>query len=97
MSQESATFRRTETEREVDRRDDLPAREEAPTGRIQMVLGPLPNWILDEYCGKCAGLVVVKHFSAMAVDGMNPLIYDGNRFERITVFGARKRWWAVLS
>lgn len=39
----------------------------------------------------------VKHFDAMAADGMNLVFYDRNCFKRDTTLGACKLRWAVLS
>lgn len=62
-----------------------------------MSLGPLPNWTLDEYGRECAGLMNVKIFDAMAVDGENLVIYDKSRFERDSTLNTWKKRWAVLS
>lgn len=62
-----------------------------------MDFSPLPNWALDEYRCKCAGLIDGKSFDAIDVGGKNLAIYDRNCFKRDTVLGAWKRHWTVLS
>lgn len=69
-------------------RDDAPYGEVATTGRTRMDFDPLSKWTLDVYRRKCAGLMDVKRFKAMAVDGKNLLMYDRNRFECDTAWSA---------
>lgn len=56
----------------------------------------LPNWMLDEVRGKCEGMMNVKHFDTLAVDGSNLVVHDRNRFQRDTALAAWKRCWADL-
>lgn len=73
------------------------AREEATTRNTRMDLRPLPNWTLNYHCRKCAGMMDMKRFDAMALECRNLVIYDRNRFESDTALGACKRRWTVLS
>lgn len=68
----------------------MPIRERASTGSTQMDLSPAPNWTLDEYRRKCAALVDMNYFDAIAVGGKNLVVYDRSRFERETAQGRGK-------
>lgn len=50
-------------------------------GNTRIDPGPLPSWPLEEYLRECAGVMDVKRFDAMGVDGTNLVIYDLYRFE----------------
>lgn len=62
-----------------------------------MDLAPLPNWTLDEYCRDCAGMIDIKRFDDMTVDGRNIVFYIRNRLEHDTALCVWKRREEVLS
>lgn len=62
-----------------------------------MVLGSLPNWTLHEYLRESVGLMDVKGFDAMDVDGKVFVAYDRSYFDCNAALAAWKRRWVVLS
>lgn len=53
-----------------------------------MDICPLSSWTLSEYRRELAGLMYVKYFDAMVVDGRNLVKCDRNCFKRDTSFCA---------
>lgn len=86
VSQDNASSGRAKGSQGNGGRNDGPATvfEEAFTGSTPLDFGSVPNWTFDQYRSECAGLMVVKHFDAMAVDGKNLVMYDCSCFERDT-------------
>lgn len=66
-------------------------------GGTEMDFDLLPIWALDEYRRRRAGLIDVKQFGAMAVDGESLITYDRRCFERDIVLVAVKRRSLLLS
>lgn len=98
MPEDSTNCERAEVIRDGDCRNlvsDI-AYEEVAMGDTRLSFGLSPNWMLEEYCCECAGMMDTKRLDAVVVDGRDPVIYDRNRLERDTAIGAWKRRWAVL-
>lgn len=55
MSKHNNITKRKGKSQEEDRRDDVPASEEASTGSTGTDLGPFANWILNDYCSGSHG------------------------------------------
>lgn len=99
MSQNNANCKRAEVIREKNRHDEVSAtaREEAGTEDTRTNLGSLPNWALHEHRRECAGMMDVKRFCSMAVNGRNHVKYERHCFEGNTALGAWKRCWVAQS
>lgn len=69
-----------ERNRKENRRDGVPARERAPTGSTVMGFDPSPIWTLDDFCCEYQGLMNVKRFDVMTVDGKNIVLYNCKDF-----------------
>lgn len=91
MSRENANSKRAEVVRGKNQRGDTTAAasERAPAGHTRTGFGPLLQRTLNEYCRECAGVMDVKRFDAMVVDGESLVVYERSCFKRDTALGER--------
>lgn len=98
VSQDSTDRQRVKDNGGEDQRDNMlgTAFKEARTRDIQMDLGLLPKWTLDEYRRECAHMMEVNRFDAMAAENRNHVIHERNRFDRDTPLGVWKHLSALI-
>lgn len=97
MLQDNTNRKLAEGIQDGDRRDGISdsAHKETATDDTRIDLGLLLKKTMGE--SRCEGMMGVRCFDAMVVDGRNCVIYDKFNFERDTALGAWKRRSVVLS